>query len=76
MQASLKASGLAIAAVLGAGLLAAQAQSGRPLTVVSWGGAYQEAQKKVYFEPFEAASGKGMIDPTSLPSPVNSNDVT
>ena len=62
MKASLKVCGLAFAAVFGIGFLAAQAQSGRPLTVVSWGGAYQDAQKKVYFEPFKAASGKEMID--------------
>ena len=28
---------------------------------MSWGGAYQDAQKKVYFEPFKA-TGKEMID--------------
>ena len=27
------------------------------LTVVSWGGAYQDAQRKVFFEPFKAATG-------------------
>jgi putative spermidine/putrescine transport system substrate-binding protein len=30
----------------------------RDLTVVSWGGAYQEAQKKVYFEPFQKTGTK------------------
>ncbi|BAI75315.1 spermidine/putrescine transport system substrate-binding protein (plasmid) [Azospirillum sp. B510] len=33
----------------------ASAASARDLTVVSWGGAYQDVQKKVYFEPFKAA---------------------
>ena len=36
--------------------LATTAQA-RDLTVVSWGGAYQDAQKKVYFEPFKKATG-------------------
>lgn len=61
MRTSLKISALAMAAAIGLAP-AAQAQSDRPLTVVSWGGAYQEAQKKVYFEPFKTASGKQMID--------------
>ncbi len=30
------------------------AANARDLTVVSWGGAYQEVQKQVYFEPFKA----------------------
>src|SRR5690606_34309154 len=58
----LTVSALAIASIIGLGALAAQAQSDRPLTVVSWGGAYQEAQKEVYFEPFKAAAGIEMID--------------
>lgn len=39
----------------------ASAASARDLTVVSWGGAYQEVQKKVYFEPFKA-TGTAMND--------------
>ncbi|WP_207485515.1 ABC transporter substrate-binding protein [Arenibaculum pallidiluteum] len=50
--------GVAATLVLG---VAANA-SARDLTVVSWGGAYQEAQKKVYFEPFKQASGLPMND--------------
>ena len=46
------------AAVCVAGVAFGQA---RKLTVVSWGGAYQDAQKKVYFEPLKAA-GTDMID--------------
>jgi putative spermidine/putrescine transport system substrate-binding protein len=38
------------------------AADARDLTVVSWGGAYQDAQKKVYFEPFRAATGIPLID--------------
>ena len=33
------------------------AASARELSVVSWGGTYQDAQRKVYFEPFEAKTG-------------------
>jgi putative spermidine/putrescine transport system substrate-binding protein len=49
--------GAAILAVLAG---AAHGQS-RKLTVVSWGGAYQDAQKKVYFDPLKAA-GLDLID--------------
>ena len=35
----------------------AQAQS-RDLNVVSWGGAYQDGQKEVFFKPFNAAGTK------------------
>lgn len=52
-------------ALLAAGLAAAlsiSAAQARDLTVVSWGGAYQEAQKKVYFEPFRKATSIPMID--------------
>jgi len=45
-----------------AAFVALPAMAQRPLTVVSWGGAYQDAQKQVYFEPFKAASGIQMID--------------
>ena len=48
----------AVAITAGIGF-AAQA---RDLTVVSWGGAYQDAQKKVYFEPFKKATGIPMVD--------------
>ena len=36
-------------------LMLSTAVPARDLTVVSWGGAYQDAQKKVYFEPFKKA---------------------
>jgi putative spermidine/putrescine transport system substrate-binding protein len=41
---------------------AAQSALARDLTVVSWGGNYQEAQKKIYFEPFAKQSGKPLLD--------------
>ncbi len=40
----------------------ATAHAAEKLTVVSWGGAYQDAQKKVYFEPFKAATGIALTD--------------
>ncbi len=34
----------------------------RDLTVVSWGGNYQDAQRKIYFEPFAKQTGKPVLD--------------
>ena len=48
---------VAVMAALSSLALAAQAQS-RDLTVVSWGGAYQDGQKEVFFKPFNAAGTK------------------
>ncbi len=42
---------------------AAQAQ-GRDLTVVSWGGAYQDAQREVYFRPFQQATRIRLLEET------------
>jgi len=42
-----------IAALAGVALIATSAQA-RDLTIVSWGGAYQDAQREVFFEPFVA----------------------
>ena len=36
--------------------------SARDLTVVSWGGSYQDAQRKAYFEPFQKATGIKLIE--------------
>ena len=53
---------LGFAAALTASAALATVAQARDLTVVSWGGAYQDAQKKVYFEPFKKASGIPMND--------------
>ena len=53
---------LGFVATLTAGIALASAAQARDLTVVSWGGAYQEAQKKVYFEPFKKTAGIPMND--------------
>jgi putative spermidine/putrescine transport system substrate-binding protein len=42
--------------------LVAGAASARDLTVVSWGGNYQDAQKKIYFEPYAQKLGKPVLD--------------
>ena len=39
-------------ALAAAALVLATATPARDLTVVSWGGAYQDAQRDVYFKPF------------------------
>lgn len=49
---------VAAAAMLG---LAVSAQA-RDLTVVSWGGNYQDAQRKIYFQPFAAKLGATVLD--------------
>jgi putative spermidine/putrescine transport system substrate-binding protein len=50
------------AAAFIAGIALAASAQARDLTVVSWGGAYQDAQKKVYFEPFKKVAGVLMND--------------
>jgi len=52
------------AALIGAGLLAAGAApaSARDLTVVSWGGTYQDAQREIYFKPYAKLTGKPLLD--------------
>ncbi|WP_152047530.1 ABC transporter substrate-binding protein [Aureimonas psammosilenae] len=48
---------LAVSAGLGAPGAAA-----RDLTVVSWGGTYQDAQRDIYFKPFAAKTAKPLLD--------------
>ena len=40
------------------------AANARDLTVVSWGGNFQDAQRKIFFEPFAKESGKPVLDET------------
>jgi len=54
-----------IGAIVGVALAVAAGSAlgqGRPLSVVSWGGAYQDAQKEVYFKPFTEKTGVKMVD--------------
>lgn len=54
---------LIIAALGTAALLTAPvAAAARDLTVVSWGGAYQDAQKEIFFKPFVAQTGIPLVD--------------
>ncbi len=53
---------LAIACLAAAGIAIAGAAGARDLTVVSWGGAYQDAQREVYFKPYVAKSGVKLKD--------------
>ncbi len=49
-------------ALAGAAICYAGSAMARDLTVVSWGGAYQDAQKEVYFKPFTEKTGIKMTD--------------
>ena len=42
--------------------LAADRRSPPILTVTSFGGAYQDAQRKVYFEPFKQETGIDLVE--------------
>jgi putative spermidine/putrescine transport system substrate-binding protein len=55
---NIKLAGL-VAGVLGLSMTGAAA---RDLTVVSWGGNYQDAQRKIYFKPFSDLSKKPVLD--------------
>ncbi len=51
--------GATVALFCSAVLAPAQA---RDLTVVSWGGSYQDAQREIYFKPFSEKLGKPVLD--------------
>ena len=53
-----KLSILFAAALLAGTAFAATARAGDELTVVSWGGAYSESQRKAFYEPYNAAGNK------------------
>ncbi len=55
----LSAAGCVAALLAGWSVSAVQA---RDLTVVSWGGNYQDAQRKIYFEPFSKKIGKPVLE--------------
>ena len=50
----------ATAAVLA--LLNAGTASAEDLTVVSWGGNYQDAQREIYFQPFQQETGNNILE--------------
>ena len=51
-------------ALAAAALPAAARAQGRDLTVVSWGGAYQDAQREVYFRPFQQQTRNRLLEET------------
>jgi len=61
MKTILKSGILAAAALALSASLAAPSFA-RDLTVVSWGGNYQDAQREIYFKPFAAKTGKPVLD--------------
>jgi putative spermidine/putrescine transport system substrate-binding protein len=50
------------AALMAAAGVTATPAAARDLTVVSWGGSYQDAQRKAYFEPFEKQTGMKLLE--------------
>uniref|UniRef100_A0A914Z8P2 Spermidine/putrescine ABC transporter substrate-binding protein n=1 Tax=Panagrolaimus superbus TaxID=310955 RepID=A0A914Z8P2_9BILA len=48
--------------MLGGLALAAGSAQARDLTVVSWGGSYQDGQREIYFKPFAKELGKPVLD--------------
>lgn len=54
--------GLAAAAVGAIGLSGGGEAQARDLTVVSWGGSYQDAQKEAYFDPFREDTGIPLLE--------------
>lgn len=65
MSRSLLYAGLSAAAILGAMTIVietASAASGKPITVVSWGGAYTKSQVEAYHKPFTAETGIGVTN--------------
>lgn len=52
----------AIGGLLIGTLLATGPAAARDLTVVSWGGNYQDAQREIYFAPFAKETGKPLLD--------------
>jgi len=51
-----------MALVASAMALAGAAAQARDLTVVSWGGTFQDAQREINFKPFSETSGKPVLD--------------
>ncbi len=57
---------LMIAAVFSVGLFGAEVADARDFTVASWGGAYQDAQRETYFNPFAKKAGIKVLEDTYL----------
>jgi len=59
---SMKIARLALMGGLLATALYTGSAAARDLTVVSWGGNYQDAQREIYFKPFSEKTGKPLLD--------------
>ena len=53
---------LKVLAATALGIASVGAAQARDLTVVSWGGSYQDAQRTIYFEPFAEKIGQPVLD--------------
>ena len=77
-----KITSLAAAAAVIAGIGLSSYAEARDLTVVGWGGAYQEAQRKAYFDPYIKKSGNKLLDESyngemaKIKAMVETNNVT
>ena len=71
---------VALSLIIGMGMPAKS--HARDLTVVSWGGAYQEAQRKAYFNPYMKKTGQKVLDESyngemaKIKAMVEANNVT
>jgi len=55
-------SALKVLAVAALGIASVGAVEARDLTIVSWGGSYQDAQRTIFFDPFAAKIGQTVLD--------------
>src|SRR4029079_4710456 len=71
-----------LTAALFLGAVSVVAWAAEPLTVVSWGGAYQDSVRKAFFEPFMKESGGKIVEEefngeiAKIRAMVESNNVT
>jgi putative spermidine/putrescine transport system substrate-binding protein len=73
---------IAAMAAIFVGLTVSGSAIARDLTIVSWGGSYQDAQREAYFEPFKKATGINLLEDSyngglaKIKSMVETNTVT
>ena len=73
---------LFVAVTFLAGIAMPTISNARDLTVVGWGGSYQEAQRKAYFNPFIKKTGRQLLDESyngemaKIKAMVETNNVT
>lgn len=53
---------LGVAVCAGLGAVMSNPAAARDLTIASWGGNYQDAQREIFFKPFSDKSGKPVLD--------------